>query len=209
LAQNGDKMRTTIRLALLIAGAAGTALLVAVVGNVRPAPAASVVPQGFTQTNITAAKTFEYPHDMEFAPDGRLFVADQGGIVRIVNPDGTLSTFLDISSQVYQANSMGLLGITLDPQFATNRFVYLFYTAEATDTTPIHNRIVRVTANASGDSAVSGSEQLLLRLDDLLDNGLHNGGSIKFGVDGKLYASVGDTVGEAPHSLWTTSSARS
>jgi hypothetical protein len=105
----------TRRLTLLMVGMAVAALLAAVVGNVKPTHAASVLPQGFTQTNITDARTFDYPRDMEFAPDGRLFVAQQGGIVRIVNPDGTLSTFLDISSQVYQANSMGLLGITLDP----------------------------------------------------------------------------------------------
>ncbi len=174
-------------------------LLMAVAGNLRPAHALSVVPQGFTQTFVTDPRTFEFPHDMAFAPDGRLFVAQQTGTVHIVDPDGTISTFLDISNKVHYANSFGLLGITFDPQFATNRFVYLFYTAEATDTDgdgvvdiPMHNRIVRVTANASGDSTVPGSEQLLLRLDDLEDNGLHNGGSIKFGADGKLYASVGE-----------------
>jgi glucose/arabinose dehydrogenase/Ca2+-binding RTX toxin-like protein len=188
------------RLTFLMMGTAVAALLLmAVAGNLRPAHALSVVPQGFTQTFVTDPRTFEFPHDMAFAPDGRLFVAQQTGTVHIVDPDGTISTFLDISNKVHYANSFGLLGITFDPQFATNRFVYLFYTAEATDTDgdgvvdiPMHNRIVRVTANASGDSTVPGSEQLLLRLDDLEDNGLHNGGSIKFGADGKLYASVGE-----------------
>src|SRR5215204_1440205 len=170
----------------------------------RPAQGAVTLPSGFTWTLLTTALVD--PHDMEIAPDGRLFVAQQGGIVRILNPeDRTLSTFLDISNQVYQQNSMGLQGITLDPQFASNRYVYLFYTHKATDTDgdgvidiPIHNRIVRVTANASGDSAVPGSEQLLLRLEDLLDNGLHNGGSMKFGADGKLYASVGENNRRTP-----------
>ena len=193
------------RLTFLMVGMAAAALLVAVVENVRPAHALSVVPQGFTQTTVTAPRTFEFPHDMAFAPDGRLFVAQQTGTVHIVNPDGTTSMFLDISNQVHYANSFGLLGITFDPQFATNRFVYLFYTAEATDTDgdgvvdiPMHNRIVRITANASGDSAVPGSEQVLLRLDDLEDNGLHNGGSINFGDDGKLYASVGENNRKTP-----------
>jgi glucose/arabinose dehydrogenase/PKD repeat protein len=162
-----------------------------------PAQGAATLPAGFTQTQITNA--LDAPHDMEIAPDGRLFVAQKGGIVRIVNPeDGTLSTFLDISSQVHEKDTMGLLSITLDPQFATNPYVYLFYTRKATTTAPIHNRIVRVTANASGDSAVPGSEQLLLRLDNLLDNGLHNGGSMKFGADGKLYASVGENNQRTP-----------
>jgi glucose/arabinose dehydrogenase len=191
------------RLTLVLISMAVAALLVAVAGNLRPALALSVVPQGFTQTYVVGppfsdSRAFDSPHDMIFAPDGRLFVAQQGGIVRIVNSDGTKSTFLDISNQVYEQNSMGLLGITLDPQFTTNRFVYLFYTAKATATTPIHNRIARVTANASGDSAVPGSEQVLLRMNELLDNGMHNGGSIKFGDDGKLYVSVGENNRRTP-----------
>src|SRR4028118_2293537 len=158
------------RLTILLGAMAMAAALAAVVGDVRPARALSVVPQGFTQTYVVSppyldSRAFDAPHDMEFAPDGRLFVAQQGGTVRVLKPDGTVSTFLDISDKVYNSNSMGLLGITFDPQFATNRFVYLFYTEKATATTPIHNVIVRVEANASGDSAVPGSEQVLLRLD--------------------------------------------
>ena len=177
----GGKVKTTRRLAVLTVGIVAAALTVTLAGTMDPARGASVLPQGFTQTTLTNALVA--PHDMEFAPDysGRLFVAQQGGIVRVLHPDRRLTTFLDISSQVYQQNSMGLIGITIDPQFATNRFVYLLYTRKATATAPIHNRIVRVTADASGDGAVPGSEQLLLRLNDLLDNGLHNGGSMKFG----------------------------
>ena len=198
-------MKRTVPLLATMALAVFLALGVALSGVIKPAHALSVVPQGFTQTTVTAPRTFEFPHDMAFTPDGRLFVAQQTGTVRKVNTDGTTSAFLDISNKVHYANSFGLLGITFDPQFATNRFVYLFYTAKATDTdgdgvidVPIHNRIVRVTANASGDSAVPGSEVVLLRLDDLEDNGLHNGGSIKFGADGKLYASVGENDRRTP-----------
>ena len=189
-------------LTVLVVGVAAAALLVAVAGKVGPAYGATVLPQGFTQTQV--ATGLVAPHDMEFAPDGRLFVVQQGGIVRIVNSDGTKSTFLDISNQVYQQNSMGLLGITLDPQFTTNRFVYLFYTAKATATTAIHNRITRVTANASGDSAVAGSERVLLRMNELVENGMHNGGSIKFGDDGKLYASVGENNLRTPSQSMNT-----
>jgi glucose/arabinose dehydrogenase len=195
-----EPLKKTRMFTLLMVSMAVAALLVAVVGIERPAHAAFVLPQGFTQSHVADSPELVAPHDMEVAPDGRLFVIQQSGTVRIVNPaDGTVSTFLDISNQVYYQNSMGLLGITLDPQFTTNRYVYLFYTAKAEDTNgdgaidiPIHNVIVRVTANASGDSAVPGSENMLLRLNDLIDNGLHNGGSIKFGADGKLYATSGD-----------------
>jgi hypothetical protein len=73
------------RLPLVIISIAVAALLVAVAGNLRPAHALTVVPQGFTQTYVVSppyldSRAFDLPHDMEFAPDGRPFVAQQGGI---------------------------------------------------------------------------------------------------------------------------------
>jgi glucose/arabinose dehydrogenase len=133
------------------------------------------------------------PMDMEFAPDGRLFVAEQAGRVRIVKPDGTLSTFLNISTKVALSNpgGRGLLALTFDPSFATNRYVYLHYTRKATSTTPVHNRIVRVTADANGTKIVSGSETLIFRLDNQ-STPQHHGGALDFGNDGKLYIVTGD-----------------
>jgi glucose/arabinose dehydrogenase len=84
---------------------------------------------------------------MGFAPDGRLFVAEQAGRLRIVKPDGTLVTFLNISTKVDSSGDRGLQALTFDPGFSTNRYVYLNYTKKATSTTPVHNRIVRVTAS--------------------------------------------------------------
>jgi glucose/arabinose dehydrogenase len=87
----------------------------------------------------------------------------------------------------------GLLGIAFDPAFASNQFVYVFYTA----TTPVvHNRISRF--RASGD-AVDGSvpELVLLDFDDLSGASNHNGGALHFGIDGKLYAAHGDNANGA------------
>ena len=83
----------------------------------------------------------------------------------------------------------GLLGVAFDPDFQTNGFVYIYYTA----TTPaIHNRVSRVTAN--GDVAVAGSESILLELDNLSGATNHNGGALHFGPDGKLYIAVGENA---------------
>jgi len=128
---------------------------------------------------------------MEFAPDGRLFVAEEAGKVHIAKPDGTLATFLDISSKVDIMGERGLLGMVFDPNFATNHFVYLHYTRKATATTPVHNRVVRVTA--SGDRAVAGSEVLIFRLNNQSAVN-HLGGAIDFGKDGKLYVSTGENT---------------
>jgi glucose/arabinose dehydrogenase len=168
---------------LTLLTAVGTLLALAI------SPAQGAVPNGFTQSQV--ASGLAGPMDMEFAPDGRLFVAEEAGKVRIVKPNGTLATFLDISSKVDIAGERGLMGVTFDPNFATNHFVYLYYTRKATATTPVHNRVVRVTA--SGDSAVAGSEVLVFRLNNQSAQ-IHQGGALDFGNDGKLYLSTGDNA---------------
>jgi glucose/arabinose dehydrogenase len=172
----------TIMLALL--ASVGT-LLVLPIGY---AQGAAALPQGFTDSQIVSGLT--NPMDMEFAPDGRLFVAEQAGRVRIVKPDGTLSTFLDISTKVDSTGERGLQAITLDPKLSTNH-VYLHYTMKATSTTPVHDRIVRITAR--GDKVVAGSEKLIFRLDDQ-NAVLHMGGGIEFGKDDKLYVATADNL---------------
>src|SRR4029078_10906740 len=128
------------------------------------------------------------PTAMSFAPDGRLFVCEQGGRLRVVKSTGLVSApFLSVT--VNSSGECGLLGVAFDPGFASNRFVYVYYTA----TTPaIHNRVSRFTAN--GDVAVAGSEVVLLELDNLSSATNHNGGALHFGPDGKLYVAVGDNA---------------
>jgi len=140
-------------------------------------------------TDSPFASGLTNPTDMEFAPDGRLFVAEQAGRVRIAKPDGTLTTFLNISTKVDSSGERGLQALTFDPNFSTNHYLYLQYTRKATSTTPVHNRIVRVTA--SGDKVVSGSEKLIFKLGNQTTDH-HMGGAIDFSTDGKLYISTGD-----------------
>ena len=147
--------------------------------------AAATVPSGFTDTVI--ASGLSKPTAMAFAPDGRLFVCEQGGTLRVIKNNALLSTPF-VSLTVSAAGERGLLGVTFDPNFATNKFVYVYYTA----TTPtIHNRVSRFTA--SGDVAVAGSETILLDLETLGATN-HNGGAIHFGPDGKLYVAVGENA---------------
>jgi uncharacterized protein (TIGR03437 family) len=125
---------------------------------------------------------------MEFAPDGRLFVCQQTGQLRVIKNGILLPTpFLTVS--VDPAGERGLLGIAFDPNFASNQFVYVYYTVPSV---PRHNRVSRFTAN--GDVAAAGSELVLLELDDLGSASNHNGGAIHFGSDGKLYIAVGDNA---------------
>src|SRR5215218_8762169 len=184
------------RLTVLVVGVAVAALTAALAGSVTPVHSAPVLPQGFTN-GPPFVSGLTNPTDMEFAPDGRLFITEDAGRVRIAKPDGTLSTFLDISTKVDSKGERGLLALTFDPGFSTNGYLYIHYTKKATSTTPPHNRVVRITA--SGDRAVSGSEKLIFRLgNQSAANQFPQfmGGALDFGTDGKLYVATGD--GDTP-----------
>lgn len=147
---------------------------------------AATLPFGFVQAQV--GSRLVGATSMTFAPDGRLFVSEELGTLRIIK-DGVLlpTPFLTVVAD--NTNERGLLGIAFDPDFANTRFVYIYYTAK---TPAIHNRLSRFTASATDpDVADSDSEVVLLEIDDSLA-GFHNGGSLNFGLDGKLYISVGD-----------------
>ncbi len=162
-------------------------LLVLPVGT---ALGATTLPAGFTDSPVVSGLT--NPTDMEIAPDGRIFITEDAGKVRIAKSDGTLATFLDISTKVDSLGERGLLALTFDPDFSTNHYVYLHYTKKQTSAIPVHNRVVRVTANA--DKAVAGSEKLIFRLGNQSAQDQFPqfmGGALDFGQDGKLYVATG------------------
>jgi glucose/arabinose dehydrogenase len=128
---------------------------------------------------------------MDFTPDGRLFVCQQGGALRVVK-NGTLLDRPFIVLPVDASGERGLLGVAFDPAFTTNSFVYLYYTSK---TPAAHNRVSRFTA--SGDTALAGSETVLLDLDNLSGATNHNGGALHFGTDGKLYIAAGENANSA------------
>jgi glucose/arabinose dehydrogenase len=147
---------------------------------------AATLPAGFAETQVAAG--LSNPTAMAFAPDGRLFVCQQGGQLRVIKNGALLATpFLTVTTD--PSGERGLLGIAFDPNFATNQFIYVYYTA----TTPAtHNRVSRFTAN--GDVAVAGSEVVILDLNNLSGATNHNGGAMHFGADGKLYIAVGENA---------------
>jgi len=167
-----------------VAALALTALVICL--GTWPSARAATLPPGFAET--TVASGLSNPTAMAFAPDGRLFVAEQAGRLRVIKNGQLLPTpFLTLT--VNSSGERGLLGVAFDPSFAANRFVYVYYTA----TTPaVHNRLSRFTAN--GDVAVAGSEVVLLELDNLSGATNHNGGALHFGADGKLYVAVGENA---------------
>jgi glucose/arabinose dehydrogenase len=138
----------------------------------------------------------EAPVDMAFAPDAdRRYLLEQGGRIRVHEASIRAEPFLDLGDSVATSgNEMGLLGIALHPDFASNRRVFVRYSAPRREGTPdsySHTFVLaEFEATADGRQVVAGSEQPLLELPQ--PQGNHNAGDILFGPDGLLYVAVGD-----------------
>jgi glucose/arabinose dehydrogenase len=148
-----------------------------------------VFPADFARVLVTNG--LANPTAMAFAPDGRIFVAEQAGKLRVIKNNALLPTaFVQLS--VNSSGERGLIGIALDPDFSTNNYVYLYYTVPRA---PIHNRISRFTAN--GDGVLAASESIVLELDPLSGATNDNGWAMHFGKDGKLYVAIGENANSA------------
>lgn len=134
------------------------------------------------------ASGFSSPVNIKHAGDDRLFVAERGGIIKIINADGTVNTtpFLDIDARVTDAGGeRGLLALAFHPDYITNGFFYVNYINNSGDT--VIARFSRSTIN----TADQNSEVILFTISQPFSN--HNGGDLHFGPnDGFLYISTGD-----------------
>ncbi|MBL8214339.1 MAG: PQQ-dependent sugar dehydrogenase [Bryobacterales bacterium] len=129
--------------------------------------------------------------DIQNARDGsgRLFLAQQNGLIRIFRNGALLSTpFLNISSKTEGGGERGLLGLAFSPTFTNSRRFYVYYTALNGDIV-----ISMFRASASNPDVAENTEQILLTIPHPRTN--HNGGSLRFGPDGYLYAATGDGGG--------------
>jgi glucose/arabinose dehydrogenase len=169
----------------------------------------------FQQTTVLSGLT--NPTVVRFAPDGRVFVAEKSGIIKVFDGlgDPTPTIFADLRTNVYNAWDRGLLGMALDPNFATNPYVYVLYTYDAhtdrsapvwgspgvsSDPLPnppgatgngvvVSGRLTRMLVQANG---TAGPEQVLIDKEWLQQFPSHSIGALQFGPDGALYASGGD-----------------
>jgi glucose/arabinose dehydrogenase len=133
----------------------------------------------------TVLTGLEIPWSLAFAPDGRLFVTERPGRVRIVNPS-TFTSQVALTLNVYAQGEAGLLGIALDPGFAQNNFVYVYYSAPSGGGAVNRIERYREVGGQLGERAVL--------LDGIPASTIHDGGRLKFGPDGLLYATAGDAA---------------
>lgn len=134
---------------------------------------------------------------LEVSPDGRIFVCEQEGALRVIK-DGVLLEEPFVKIPVEMNWERGLIGVTVAPDFPSDPHVYVVY---VTDQPYTHHRVSRF--RAEGDVAASGSEQILFRGDDQSKFGGHvpaghQGGGIHFAPDGTLFIGIGEQTAKTP-----------
>lgn len=153
----------------------------------------AVLPPGFREDLVVQG--LRSPTAMAIAPDGRIFVAQKNGAIRVIK-DGVLlpNRFAFLAAE--RSYEYGLCGLALDPNFTTNGYVYVNYIAQGT---PTRNIIERLTAD--GDVAAPGSSTTIFEVAEVNPPGptgnYHVGGAMHFGIDGKLYVATGDNTNPA------------
>lgn len=183
--------------------------------------AAPELPSGF-QDSIVLSEVPE-PTTMRFAPDGRVFVATKSGQIFVYGDldDSSPEVFADLRTEVYDNGDRGLLGLALDPDFASNHFIYALYTYDHllgevapaprwgepddsgddcekpgdadVDACPVSGRLVRLTAQGNHAEPSAGAPQEKVLLEDWCQQfSSHSIGDLQFGPEGALYASGGD-----------------
>ncbi|SFB32973.1 Glucose/arabinose dehydrogenase, beta-propeller fold [Amycolatopsis marina] len=201
-------LRVRTRLRRIVA--ATTAGVLATVGlvTIPSAPAVAAVPAGFSDT--VAISGLSSPTATAFAPDGRVFVAEKSGIVKVFDSlaDPTATVFADLRTQTQDFWDRGLLGLAVDPQFPARPYVYASYTydAEPGGTAPrwgdacptppgatdkgcvVTGRVSKLTMGAGGTAT---AEQPLLT-GWCQQYPSHSIGTVTFGPDGNLYVGGGD-----------------
>ena len=190
------------------------ASLTTLVLSTSPAARAATLPAGFQESIVFSGLT--NPTAVRFASDGRVFVAEKRGVIKVFDSltDTTPDLFADLNVNVYNFWDRGLLGLTLAPNFPTSPYVYVLYTYDAAiggtaprwGTPGVYSDPCPTPPGPTGDGCVvsgrlsrlqaagnvmTGAEQVLIE-DWCQQYPSHSIGAVEFGPDGALYASGGD-----------------
>ncbi|MCU1395004.1 MAG: hypothetical protein JWM34_3432 [Ilumatobacteraceae bacterium] len=171
---------------------ASSSLAIAVATSVSPTSAA--VPGGFADITVpaSAANPLSGPTGISAMADGRALITERTGALRILAANGTLVDADALTLSVCTDSEEGLLSAVEDPAFASNGFIYAYYTANLGNCASSTGRFNRVSRFHMTGNTVDPVSELVL-LDKMnIPAGNHNGGDLHFGADGYLYVSVGD-----------------
>lgn len=162
-----------------------------------PSETTILLPTPFTEKNQSSIKVIadnlDFPTSIGMLPDGRILLAEQKGIITFLNNNGTVLNKYKLNDNYFNEGA-GLLGLTISPKYDENNYFYIYYTYK--NNGKIFNKIERLQEK---NSTIINKKIIM---DEIPAYQLHNGGVLKFGPDGKLYASVGDnTISESAQNL--------
>ncbi len=183
-------------------------------GSLRAA-AATVLPPGFEE--ITVVSGLDQPINFRFAPDGRVFITEKPGVVRVFKDGALLPTpLIDIQDQVNDFWDRGLYSLAFDPDFLSNGYLYLLYTYENDPGDYFGTKTARLTrVTVVGDTASPGTEVVILgsvvgaSCEDFppgadcipSDAQFHTADDLRFAADGTLFVTTGDAAPALPLQL--------
>lgn len=167
-----------------------------------PALGAPVVPTGFLVENAAPGASFDTPTGIAFMPDGRLLVCQKEGTLFVVQSGTKIGPILDIKNVVLNQGDRGLLDVAVDPDFNTNKFIYLLYTVDPdsnnVDTNDdAYGKLVRYAMTSVSSNVVDVSSRRVL-FGRTWSEGpasasvTHTIGSLRWGADKSLMVSVGE-----------------
>lgn len=185
---------------VLVCALLSAALVVQAPGRPEPARAA---PPGFTEQVVFSGLTV--PTKLAFASDGRVFVAQKNGVIKVFDnlADPSPTVFADLSAQVYDYEDLGMIGLALSPTFPADPYVYVSYSYDGVigGPAPTYRDACPVVGNCTASARLSrlradgdvmaGPEQVLLH-DWCTQIESHSIGDVGFGPDGALYLGGGE-----------------
>ncbi|GAB3028557.1 PQQ-dependent sugar dehydrogenase [Natronobiforma cellulositropha] len=135
------------------------------------------------------------PTAIDFDPQGRLWIANKEGRVDVFDPESGEST-VALTLSVFEEFEHGLVGLTVDPDFAENNWIFVFYSPVEGDLDPTfggtYNLVSRFTVD--GDEIDPASEEEIIRIEGQREQPFHIGGGLDFGPEGALYIALGDNT---------------
>ena len=135
---------------------------------------------------LMVAQNLEVPWSIDIAKDGRIFFTEREGRIRIIDAQSKLIDEPAASIRVEQTGEGGLLGLALHPNFTENHLLYVYHTYA--NKSKLYNKVLMLTEK---ENKIIESKVII---DSIPGAQFHDGGSIKFGPDGKLYLSTGDAT---------------